>query len=144
MPQNPPEGNSRVSPMVFYDDLASAIEFIEKAFGLATKLTLPGPDGGLLHAERTCYDAVIMFGPADGERGQQSPQRLGAVNQSIYCYVDKIDEHFKRAVASGATVVSEPQDMFWGDRMYDVRDCEGHLWSFAERTRDPDPSAMPG
>lgn len=139
MPQNPPEGTPRVSPMVFYDDLAAAIEFLEKAFGFETRMTLPGEDGTILHAEVTLKEAVVMLGPTDAERDLRSPRALGGVNQGIYCYVDDVDAHFSRASASGARVISEPEDMFWGDRMYLVHDCEGHHWNFAQRTRDVDP-----
>jgi len=133
-----------MSPMVFYEDVSAALEFLEKAFGFEKKMSLPGPDGGIVHAEMTSQDAVIMLGPTDADRGLQSPKTLGAVNQSIYCYVDDVDAHFERAAASGANVVSEPETMFWGDRMYYVQDCEGHHWNFAQRVHDPDPSELPG
>jgi uncharacterized glyoxalase superfamily protein PhnB len=51
-------------------------------------------------------------------------------------YVDQIDEHFQRARAEGAAILSEPQDQFWGDRRYEAQDPEGHLWSFHEHLRD--------
>ena len=142
MPQNPPEGSPRLSPMLFYEDVAAALEFLEKAFGFETRMTLPGPDGSIMHAEMQIRDAVIMLGPPTDERGMKSPRKLSGVNQSLYCFVDDVDAHCKRAGASGATVVSEPEDMFWGDRTYYVQDCEGHHWNFAQRVRDVAPEDM--
>jgi uncharacterized glyoxalase superfamily protein PhnB len=87
-------------------------------------------------------DGLIMMGPASEERGTGSPQDLGAVSQSIVCYVDDVDAHHADAKQAGAQCTSEPMDMFWGDRMYSVVDCEGHQWSFATHVRDVAPEDM--
>jgi len=42
----------------------------------------------------------------------------------------------------GAAIQSEPEDMFWGDRMYTCADLEGHLWFFATHVRDVPPEEM--
>ncbi|MCH6561146.1 MAG: hypothetical protein IH800_01840 [Myxococcales bacterium] len=36
----------------------------------------------------------------------------------------------------GAKIMSEPRDMFWGDRMYYALDREGHHWNFAQHMKD--------
>jgi PhnB protein len=36
-----------------------------------------------------------------------------------------------------------PQDMFWGDRMCNLLDPDGHSWSFATNVADFDPSKVP-
>jgi uncharacterized glyoxalase superfamily protein PhnB len=41
-----------------------------------------------------------------------------------------VDDHFERAVATGATVVFPPEDTEWGTRRYRVLDPEGNEWSF--------------
>ena len=42
-----------------------------------------------------------------------------------------------RAAAAGAEP-GELQDMFWGDRIYAVRDLEEHHWTFATAKNEPD------
>ena len=39
----------------------------------------------------------------------------------------------QKAKASGAKLISEPEDMFWGDRMAQMEDLEGYLWVFATK-----------
>jgi PhnB protein len=50
--------------------------------------------------------------------------------------VDDIDRHFQRAKEEGATIVSEPEDMFWGGRSYRGIDPEGHRWEFLQIGRE--------
>ena len=54
----------------------------------------------------------------------------------VMVYVDDVDAHHRRAVAEGARVLNEPEDMFWGDRRYEALDLEGHRWHFAQRRPD--------
>lgn len=39
------------------------------------------------------------------------------------------------APAAGATILTEPEDQFYGDRTYRARDPEGHVWTFAQTVR---------
>lgn len=137
MPKNPPEGMPRVTPYLFYDDLAAALDWLGKAFGLARRMSMPGPDGTLMHAEMTLQDGVIMMGQPGMEARCVSPRSKDGVNtQSLYIYVDDVDAHCANARAAGATIVREPEDQFWGDRMYTALDLEGHHgWSFAQCMR---------
>jgi PhnB protein len=70
-----------------------------------------------------------------------SPKRGGHTGSQVHVYVDDVDAHYAQAKAAGATIVSEPTDQEYGDRRYDARDPEGHLWNFATRVRDLAPEA---
>jgi PhnB protein len=141
MPANPPDNMPRITPNVFYDDLAAALEWLDKAFGFETRMSMPGPDGGIMHAEMQVADSVIMMSPASDNVHWKSPQSLsGSVTLGLYIYVDDVDEHEARARSAGAEIVSDLEDMFWGDRTYVAADPEGHRWTFAQHTRDVAPS----
>ena len=143
MPMNPPDNMTRVTPNVFYDDLGSALEFIGKTFRFETRMAMPGPGGKIIHAEMQIQDGVIMMSPAADNESWASPRSQGGrVTQSLYVYVDDLDGHCSKARSAGAEIVAEPEDMFWGDRTYVATDPEGHRWTFAERTKDVDPSDM--
>ncbi len=143
MPANPPENMPRITPMVIYDDPAAALEWLGKSFGFETRMTMPGPDGAIMHAEMTVVDSVIMMSPSTGSDAWQSPQSSkGKVSQSLYIYVDGIDAHCARARSAGATIGADLEDMFWGDRTYVAEDPEGHRWTFAQHTRDVAPEDM--
>lgn len=35
----------------------------------------------------------------------------------------------------GANIVSEPEDQYYGDRIYRAKDLEGHIWTFSQVVR---------
>jgi uncharacterized glyoxalase superfamily protein PhnB len=51
-------------------------------------------------------------------------------------FVDDVDAHYDHAKRSGATVVREPEDQFYGDRNYGAHDPEGHEWYFGTHVHD--------
>lgn len=137
MARNPPEGTPRIVARLAYDDPEAAIAFLERAFGFEERRSarIETTDGAVALTEMEVGDSHLMVGTA-GAHGLASPRDLGAVTQALIVFVDGIDQHFDRARAGGAAIVSPPQDQFWGDRRYEARDPEGHLWSFHEHLRD--------
>ena len=137
MPSNPPPNMPRITPNVFYDDPSGALDWLSKAFGFTTRMSMPGPDGGIMHAEMDVEDSVIMMSPTTGADAWKSPKSLGgSVTLGLYVYVGDVDAHCARARSAGAAIASEPEDMFWGDRTYVAADPEGHRWTFAQWVRD--------
>lgn len=131
-----PDGVPTILPYLHYDDVATALDWLAKCFGFAVRVSMPGSDGAIVHAEMALGTGLVMMGPAAPDLGSRSPRSLGGVNQSLYVYVPDVDAHFRHARSAGAPIVSEPVDMFWGDRTYAARDCEGHHWTFAQHVRD--------
>jgi uncharacterized glyoxalase superfamily protein PhnB len=143
MPANPPNDMPRITPNLYYDDPAAALEWLSKAFGLETRMSMPGPDGSIMHAEMQVADSVIMLSPTSANEAWKSPRSLqGSVTQGLYVYVDDVNAHFSRARSAGAKIEAELEDMFWGDRTYVAEDLEGHRWSFAQHVRDVAPEDM--
>jgi uncharacterized glyoxalase superfamily protein PhnB len=137
MAQNPPEGSPRIVARLAYEDLDAAVAFLEQAFGFQerAKARIAKPDGSIALTEIEVLDSHIMVG-AVGAHGLGSPRATGTTTAALIVYVDRVDAHFERAKAAGATIISEPADQFWGDRRYEAADAEGHLWSFHEHVRD--------
>jgi len=136
---HPPPGWPRISSALFYEDAAAAIEWLEKAFGFATRLKVEDGVGSIVHSELELGEGVVMV--ASARDAARSPRSLaGANTQSLFVYVDDVDVHFARARAGGAVIVSEPTNRdyeAWEDRTYEALDCEGHRWWFGQRVRDP-------
>ena len=76
MPANPPENMPRITSNVFYDDPASALEWLAKAFGFETQSSIPGPDGSIMHAEMKVEDSKIMMSPTAASDHWKSPKSL--------------------------------------------------------------------
>ena len=133
MVATPSKAMSCITANVFYDDVAGALDFVAKAFGFEIRASIPGPEGGIIHAEMQLHEGVVMFSPAGDSEIWSSPQSLGGrVTQGLYVYVEGLDAHCERARKAGSEIVVEPEDMFWGDRTYVARDPEGHRWTFAQ------------
>ena len=131
----PPDGWPQISSALFYDDAAAAIEWLEKAFGFATRLRVEDGAGAIVHSELELGSGLVMV--ASARAGGRSPRSVGGANtQSLFAYVSDVDAHFARARAHGATIVSEPSNRDyddWEDRTYEALDCEGHRWWFGQR-----------
>jgi PhnB protein len=64
------------------------------------------------------------------DAGVVSPYIVDGVHVSV----DDVDAHYGRAVAAGATILSELEDNTGiGQRQYRAEDLEGHRWMFAQR-----------
>ena len=78
-------------------------------------------------------DGVVMIGRANHPVHQiYSPSEVGHSTVMIQVRVDNIDEHYAHAVAEGATITMELEDVFYGERRYEATDLDGHRWHFGE------------
>ena len=144
-----PKGWPRVSSAIFYDDAATAIDWLCDAFGFAVRLKIEGEGGRIEHSELTYGDGLIMVGSTGGASGKPaplpctSPRALkGTCTQALAVFVDDVDAHCTRARARGAKIREEPTtqdygDDYWSDRTYRAEDPEGHQWWFMQRLREP-------
>jgi uncharacterized glyoxalase superfamily protein PhnB len=126
-----PYSTPRITPYLLYEDLPSALDWLNTAFGLRVRSKQDGPDGRPVHAEMELgSDGLIMLGCPGAH--YQNPKRLGRVTQSLYVRVEDADRLFAKAVAAGAKVLEQPADQPYGDRRFGVEDPEGHHWYFAQ------------
>ena len=84
-----------------------------------------------MHAEIKIGNSVLMLSDENPEQQQLSPVTLGGSGSSVMLYTSDVDATFKQATAAGATVVMPLMDMFWGDRMGNLKDPFGHSWAIA-------------
>ena len=143
MVHNPPKDMPRITPYLHYQNVAAALAWLEKAYGLTPRFSMPDPKGGgIMHAEMTFADGVVMMGAINPEHGALSPKDLPGVNQELYIYVDDVQRHYEHAREVGARIIMQPETMFWGDRIYATLDLEGHHWTFAQHVEDVPPEKM--
>ena len=123
-----------ITPYLYYEDVAAAMAWLAKAFGLKrVGRAMKGPDGKINHAAMKLGDGVVMMGGPGGK--YRSPKRLGQATQSLYVMVDDADKHFARARKAGGKILEEPQDTEYGHRRYGMEDPEGHQWYFAHELK---------
>jgi len=119
---------------ITYSDLPRAVEWLQRVFGFGeraeARLTWVG--GGMTWIE--VGNSLFNISTPD-DTWRQGP---GAVAPGFVMkvYVEDVDKHFARAKSQGATIIAEPQDGFWGGRIYRALDHEGHQWEISQRGRD--------
>jgi uncharacterized glyoxalase superfamily protein PhnB len=135
MGQNAPEKPAPITPYLYYEDVAGAMDWLSRVFGFREreKETMRNAEGKVVHTAMEVGDGVIMMGCPGAD--YQCPKRLGHVTQNLYVYVEDLQRHFERAKHAGTTILSGPEDTFYGDRRYGAADLEGHHWYFAEKVR---------
>ena len=137
-----PPGYHSITPYFTVKDAAKAIDFYKRAFGAEEMIRMPGPGGGVMHAEIRIGDSIVMLGDESPMAGCKSPQSLGGTSMGLHLYVKDVDSAFNKAVAAGAKVTMPPTDMFWGDRYGKLTDPFGHEWSIATHTKDLTPEEI--
>ena len=130
---SPPAGMPQIIPQLPYQDVLAAIDFLERAFGFSERRDARIEYPGGVHAEMEIGEGLIMLG-GPGGHGAFPPKGEGNPSSLIMVYVDDVDAHFERARGAGATIVAELADKFFGDRVYEALDREGHRWSFHQHT----------
>ena len=139
MSQQSKNTSASLIPCLRYRDLASAIDWLCRAFGFEGQRQYRDEQVGITHAQLAFGNGMLMVGPVvDSEYGQQlrQPDEIGgASTQGIYVIVNSADALYAQAKAVGAQIVVELKDEDYGGRGFTCRDIEGHLWSFG--TYDP-------
>ena len=113
-----PQGHSTVSPYLLVPRVEDALAFLAATFDAVELRRVPGEDGSVRHAEVRIGNSVVMM----GERG------AAAIPSSVHVYVPDVDEAYGKALLAGATSISEPRDLPYGDRSAGVRDAQGNMW----------------
>ena len=140
--KTPPEGYHTITPNLVVTDGAQAIDFYRSALGAEEIARMPGPGGGVMHAELRIGDSVFMLGEEMPDMGARSPRSYGGSPVSLYVYFEDVDSAFDRAVKAGGKALMPLANMFWGDRMGALEDPFGHRWSLAQHIADPTPEEM--
>jgi PhnB protein len=118
-----------VTPYIFYSDGIAAMDWMERALGFRERSRTVDENGQLRHGEMQRGDALVMLGSPPDFR---SPKELGAITVGLYLHVDDVDAVYRQAIDAGADVEGPPEDQPYGERIFGVKDPEGHQWWVAK------------
>ncbi|MFO1186484.1 MAG: VOC family protein [Alphaproteobacteria bacterium] len=131
------KGTPAIVPSLVYKDPLAAVSWLERAFGFELSMMVTGPDGKPGHIEIALGDALIYVGDDTWDDHLAFPAAIGGKNTQILSVaVADVNAHFARAKKAGAKIAAEPEDQFYGDRVYRCFDFEGHYWTFHQKVRD--------
>jgi uncharacterized glyoxalase superfamily protein PhnB len=135
----------RVVPMLSYEDVGRAADWIVEAFGFE-EVERYEDERTVTHVTLRLGEGIVFLGnPGPEYRG---PRKLAEtceaarrmletpyVVDGVFVEVGDIDAHYERARAAGATILTELEDNSGvGQRQYRAEDIEGHRWMFAQPT----------
>src|SRR5262249_57037271 len=97
-----------ITPYLLYEDVAAALEWLNRAFGFDETLRFTGDGGDVSHAEAWLGDAAIYLGdPGDHYK---NPKRLGQETVGLTALGDDLDAHHERSKFAGTRWPGEPTD----------------------------------
>lgn len=120
----------RLVPILVYEDIAAAHEFLVGIFGFNEGVLNRDADGRPTHAEVSIGEQTIWLHRVSPDFGLVSPRTHGASTGMIAVMVDDIEDHYARVQQADVVVEFPPTDQPYGVREYGVRGPEGELWSF--------------
>ncbi len=135
-----------IVPMIAYENVPAAIDWLSRAFGFRERgERATEPDGRVSHAEMGLEDGRIFLATPtpDYESPRHHRETCGAARKwsavpwvidGLLVHVHDVDRHFARAKAAGANMLSEIQKQPYG-RLYRTEDLEGHRWMFLQPPR---------
>lgn len=134
-----PPNTPVLTPYLTVQDAEKSIAFYQGAFGFETREVVRNEKNHIMHVEMTLNgQLIIMFCPEttlceDMGMDMKSPKTTGTkMPLTLYIYHPDVDAIAAKAREHGAVIQIEPADMFWGDRMTQLVDPDGYVWSFAK------------
>lgn len=130
-----PDGYLAVTPWVIVRGVPAFIDFLIEVFDAKEVIRMHAADGvRVSHAEVRINGApVMMFDSADGWPPTPAYLRV---------YVPDCAEVLCRATLAGARVVTEPTELFFGDRVCRFSDPWENLWWVHTRVAEPSPEEL--
>ena len=129
--------SATVVPILVYEDVGQALDWLCQAFGFTERLRVER-DGVIGHAQLSVGEGAIMLGRQGGPFRAPHGDTVSAY---VHVTVDDVNAHYEHARRRGASVMQAPHDMPFGVRQYTAIDPGGHRWTFSQNIADVAPEA---
>ena len=139
--KNVSEPQLTLTPYFAAIDAAGAIEFYKNVFG-AVEIGARIADGNgvvghaTLQIGNSQFSIAEEYGNADMRQYPRSPQTLNHTTMGLALMVDDVDAIMQRAERAGATILTRPENQFYGHRTCRLLDPYQHLWHLATVVED--------
>lgn len=125
---------SRAFPVVYATDVERAARFWE-LLGFRRHFQLP-PEGepGYVGLSSPASDAELAVTAAEWARDRYGLSMGDGPRFEMYVYVEDLEATVGRLADAGVTVLREPEDMPWGERIATVADPESNPVALCQQT----------
>jgi uncharacterized glyoxalase superfamily protein PhnB len=117
-----------VIPVLGYDDVEAAVDWLCEVFGFTERWR-----AGRHRAQLRLGSGAVAV-----------TEGVPSTADSLLVRVEDVDAHFERAQRLGATIVHEPADYPYGERQYTAEDPAGRRWTFSQSVADVAPEEWGG
>ena len=133
-----------VAPVLAYEDVGAAVDWLCAAFGFTERWR-----AGSHRAQLAVGDAAIVVSARRGDDSSEAPgpelrRSRGRDAGSVMVRVEDVDAHHEHARKQGAGILQPPADYPYGERQYTAEDLAGHLWTFSQSIADVAPEEWGG
>jgi len=128
-----------ISPAITVKDVEAGLKFYADAFSFEPAGSMQDDDGNTNYAHMLYKGQMVLMMMPEMSWGKncRTPASTGVEAPiGLYVYCDDVDVLYQQAKQSGAKVVEEPVDMFWGDRLARLQDPDGYVWTFATKVAE--------
>jgi lactoylglutathione lyase len=120
-----------IFPIITTTDLRAALGFYRDLLGATVSYEFPGPDG------EPGYVALEL-GTSHFGIGRDPLATAGPNGRfSLWVYADDCDAAIEHLRTAGVTIVEEPADQSWGERVARVLDPDGNVVIVGQRSAQP-------
>ncbi len=124
-----------VIPVLCYEDVVKASEWLCAAFGFKERLRIGS------HRVQLVYgDGAVIVTERQGDSDSSVPDNL----HEVHVRVVDVDQHYEQARQYGVEILSAPESFFFGERQYSAVDLGGHRWTFSQSIADVAPEDWGG
>jgi lactoylglutathione lyase len=120
----------RAFPVIYAKDVEAVAGFYTR-LGFVEHVRMPGQDGAVGFVGLRRDNAELAVTTEDSPRVLAGVEPGPGPRHELFVYVDDVDGTVATLLAAGVSVVREPVDMPWGERVGFVADPEGNLVSLA-------------
>lgn len=116
------------APQLYIQNGVKDIGFYKDAFDAIELRSWKNDDSSFHVSELSIKGAVFQVHEEKNEGALSSPLTIGRTTVLIGLFVSDVDAVTAKAVAAGASIVSEPQTYDYGYRQAQIKDPFGHVW----------------
>ncbi|UAB88851.1 VOC family protein [Ruegeria sp. SCSIO 43209] len=135
-PATLPRGYRTCTASLAVADVDAALTFYESAFD--AKIQAYDADEAPGFASIKIGNSMLFVTAGWGAHGPAIPGTVTPIGHHMY--VEDVDTALAVALESGASLIAEAADTYWGERCATIADPFGHVWTLATRVENLKPA----